>query len=61
MMNYLILCSDVNLLILRLETICDLSVSSSYRFMRTKSKFNPKFDSQSVKGLLTPPLWGTYL
>ncbi len=45
------------MLILRLETICELSVSSSYGFMQKKSEFNPKFDSQYVKGLLTPPLW----
>jgi hypothetical protein len=39
----------VVMLILRLETICELSVSIAYRFMWTKSQFNPKFDSQSVR------------
>lgn len=34
----------VVMLILRLETICELSLSSSHGVMRTKSQFNPKFD-----------------
>ena len=40
----------VVVLILRLETICELSVSNSYVFEWTKSQFNPKLDAQSVKG-----------
>ena len=53
MLIYLILCSDVKFKAW-LETICELSVRNSNGLMQTKSQFNPKLDSQSVKELLAP-------